>query len=80
MKTEAEIREEKFQEEQTRFEKFTSELAKLSTKYGVALDITGGVYIYEPEVCKDIVSISYSDDSSSGDMSSETIFKNGEVA
>lgn len=55
-------------EEQKRFEQFTKELAKLSKKYGIVLQVTGGVYI---EKDGDIKSIVYTDDASSGDLNSE---------
>jgi hypothetical protein len=44
------------------FHKFTKELAVLSKKYGVALNVVGGVAIGPIE------SISYSSDETSGDL------------
>ncbi len=52
--------------EKERFEKFTIELAELSKKYGIAVNVTGGVYVYKkPEYTKNIT---YTDDASSGDL------------
>jgi len=38
-----------FQNRQDRLEKFSSELSKLLTKYGVSLNVCGGVYVYSEE-------------------------------
>jgi len=59
-----------FQEQQKRFELFTSELEKISKKYGVTLDVTGGVKVYNENDMKDIISVQYDNDSSSGDLQS----------
>ena len=59
-----------FQEQQRRFELFTNELEKISKKYGVTLDVTGGVNVYNENDMKEIVSVQYDNDSSSGDLQS----------
>lgn len=74
--TKEEKQELSFQEQQIRFEGFTNELEKLSKRYGVSLDITGGVYVMSSEDKQKIKEIIYSNDSSSGDLSSKIIFKN----
>lgn len=62
-----------FEERQTRFEEFTKELSYISKKYGVTLNVCGGVTIYNKEYLPHIVSVEYDADSSSGDLHSETI-------
>jgi len=64
------MNEIQFQEQQKRFELFTSELEKISKKYGVTLNVAGGVRIFNKEDIKDIISIEYDNDSSSGDLQS----------
>ena len=55
-------------EKETRnFEKFRTELAKLSKKYGVAIKSIGGVMIGE------IADIEYSNDETSGDLYPEIL-------
>lgn len=49
--------------ERTRFSKFTKELAKLSSKYGIAIQSTGGVYYFDKPI-----RITYRDDPTSGDL------------
>lgn len=51
---------------QNNYDSFIKGLTELSKKYGVALNVTGGVYIYEPEILKNI---EYTNDVSSGDIS-----------
>ncbi len=46
--------------------KFVKELTKLSKKTGISIETTGGLYYDDP---KNIKSISYSEDFSSGDLS-----------
>ena len=53
-----------FQKFEQNFIKFTQQLAILSKKYGIALDVTGGISY------GNIVSIKYSHDLSSGDLQS----------
>ena len=53
--------------EQEKFEKFRTELAKLSKKYGVAIKSIGGVMIGE------IADIKYSNDETSGDLYPEIL-------
>lgn len=53
-----------FQEsEEARFKKFVTELSELSTKYGIAIKSTGGVYFFDIPI-----PIMYSDDHTSGDL------------
>jgi hypothetical protein len=65
-------KEKKILTEKERFELFTKDLAKLSKKYGIALDVCGGVWIAEKQ--DEIVKIEYSTDYTSGDLSS-TIYE-----
>ena len=51
------------QSEETRFLEFTKALAKLSSKYGIAIQSTGGVYFFDQPV-----QVTYSDDHTSGDL------------
>ena len=51
------------QNEETRFRKFTQELGKLSSKYGIAIHSTGGVYFFDKPL-----QITYRDDHTSGDL------------
>lgn len=51
---------------QNNYDSFIQGLTELSKKHGVALNVTGGVYIYEPELLKNI---EYTSDISSGDIS-----------
>ena len=51
---------------------FVKELEKLSLRYGVTLDVTGGVYQDDP---KEIENVHYSTDHTSGDLSSDVKFK-----
>jgi len=62
--------EQNFEEQQERFCKFTKELEKLSLKYGVSLNVCGGVNVYSKNILPDLISIEYDCDSSSGDLSS----------
>ena len=52
--------------EQERFEAFTSDLAALSKKYGIAIRSTGGVHIFEN--ASDAENIVYGVDHTSGDL------------
>lgn len=54
--------------EQERYDKFISELEKISKKYGVSLDSCGGVWV-APDV-KNIKNIEYDNDYLSGDLHS----------
>lgn len=54
--------------EEKNFRKFTEELAKLSKKYGVALQVTGGVMIGE------IDRIEYDCDPTSGDLNPDVVW------
>ena len=56
-------RQKKFGSPQERFRKFTRELSLLSSKYGIAIDSTGGVYLLDGPA-----KIIYSDDHTSGDL------------
>jgi hypothetical protein len=49
----------------TNYQKFVTELEKLSVKYGVVLQITGGVEIWDDGELK---SIKYTKDETSGDL------------
>lgn len=46
-----------------RFQQFTKDLAKLSSKYGIAIQSTGGVYFFDNPV-----RVTYRDDHTSGDL------------
>lgn len=53
-----------FQEsEEVRFKKFVKGLTELSTKHGIAIQSTGGVYFFDRPI-----PINYSDDHTSGDL------------
>lgn len=56
------IKDEDYEKYQNKFDLFTKDLAKLSKKYGIAINATGGVAYGE------IKSITYSTDLSSGDL------------
>ncbi len=56
------------QTKEKRYKAFTEELATLSTKYGVALDVCGGVWISNTLDKHEI--ITYDCDSTSGDLQS----------
>jgi len=61
--------------EEKRFTNFTKELANLSKKYGIVLDVVGGVYFVDLETDKEsIANLAYTDDSTSGDMSPINFF------
>ena len=68
-------REERYQEEQIRFEKFTLALEKLSKKHGISLDVCGGVYVIDQEAISNIEKIEYTNDVSSGDLQSNWTMK-----
>ena len=53
-------------EDTERFKEFTKELAKLSKKYKIAVDSTGGVRIFKKDA--DLSNIEYSTDPTSGDL------------
>lgn len=67
--------EERYQEKNDRFEKFTKALAKLSQEHGVTLDVTGGVWIMSPEEQMNLITIEYDSDPSSGDLRCYVNFK-----
>lgn len=52
-----------YSNQQQRFTQFTSELAKLSEKHGIAIQSIGGITIYD-----DPIDIQYTNDASSGDL------------
>lgn len=61
--------------EEKRFTNFTKELANLSKKYGIVLDVVGGVYFVDLKTDKEsIANLAYTDDSTSGDMSPINFF------
>ena len=51
--------------DQERFELFTEELSKLTMKYGITIQSTGGVRIFEEG---ELLEVQYSSDSTSGDL------------
>ena len=53
-------------DEEKRFLEFTKELAKISKKYKIAIESTGGVYIFKEDVNLD--NLEYSTDATSGDL------------
>jgi len=75
MKQEEAIRELNFLQKQARFENFTYELEKLSKKYGVLIETTGGVNVLSEKYFKSLKEVFYSNDSSSGDLSYDNSFK-----
>jgi len=66
-------------EEQKRFTKFTKELANLSKKYGIVLEVTGGVNFVDLKEDKEsLAKLSYSDDAVSGDINPLNFFEQEE--
>lgn len=57
--------DKEFEIQQQRFELFVSELEKISNKYKISLDCTGGVSIFQEN---SNIEITYDNDSSSGDL------------
>ena len=51
--------------DQERFELFTAELSKLSNKYGITIQSSGGVKIFAEG---ELLEVQYSSDSTSGDL------------
>lgn len=51
-----------------RFEAFTKELAIISSKYGIVIQSTGGVSIYNKD---ETIQVEYSTDYTSGDLTSD---------
>jgi len=56
--------------EKQRFDGFVTGLERLSVKYGIVLQVTGGVVIYDEG---DIVGVQYTRDHTSGDLWPEQI-------
>lgn len=57
-----------YKERDKRFNNFIEELELLSKKYGVFINSTGGVNIWNKEDIKDIDVVEYSNDPTSGDL------------
>jgi len=65
-----------FSQRQARLEQFSEELSTIMTKYGVSLNITGGVYTYSDKELKESLTAGehifvYSPDASSGDLATD---------
>ena len=66
-------------EEQKRFTKFAKELATLSKKYGIVLEVTGGVNFVDLKEDKEsLEKLSYTDDAVSGDINPLNFFEEEE--
>lgn len=57
-----------YKERNSRFNNFIDELEILSKKYGVFINSTGGVNIWNKEEIEDIDTVEYSNDPTSGDL------------
>lgn len=64
-----------YEDREKRFNDFTTELGELSKKYGVMINSTGGVNIFNKEDLITIEEVYYSNDYTSGDLSYEVIEK-----
>jgi len=66
-------------EEKKRFTKFTKELATLSKKHGIVLEVTGGVNFVDLKEDKEsLEKLSYTDDAVSGDINPLNFFEEEE--
>ena len=66
-------------EEEKRFTKFTKELAALSKKHGIVIDVTDGVHFIDLKEDKEsLAKLSYSDDAVSGDINPLNFFEEEE--
>lgn len=64
-----------YKDREKRFNDFTIELGELSKKYGIMINSTGGVNIYNKEEISTIKEVYYSNDYTSGDLSYEVLEK-----